>query len=213
MGSAPISTAFILKSLLAVAVVEAAASAIAAVVPISRLWLIAASRTVQLAAVLILASRQTGGWQTLGLGRGTLASGIRHGLVWSAGFAAAAGLMFIGLLMAGENPLALIRSPLPASPADKILFFFVGGIVAPAAEEAVFRGLIFGYLRRWGVAAAVLISTTLFAALHLPTIPVTQIVGGVVFALAYHKSGSLMTPIVIHTLGNLAIFALSLFAA
>ncbi|BBO74532.1 hypothetical protein DSCW_19490 [Desulfosarcina widdelii] len=213
MGSARISTAFLLKSLLAVVVAEAAATALAAVVPLPRLWLIAATRTVQLAAVLILARRQTGGWQMLGLDRITLVPGIRHGLIWSAGFAAAAGLMFLGLFMAGENPLAMIRSPLPASPADKALFFFVGGIVAPAAEEAVFRGLIFGYLRRWGLIAAILISTLLFAALHLPTIPVTQILGGVVFAIAYHTSGSLVTPIAIHTLGNLAIFTLSLIAA
>lgn len=213
MGSARISTAFLLKSLLAVAVAEAAATSLAVVVPLPRLWLIAATRTVQLAAVLILAHRQTGGWQMLGLDRSTLVPGIRHGLIWSAGFAAAAGLMFLGLFMAGENPLAMIRSPLPASPADKALFFFVGGIVAPAAEEAVFRGLFFGYLRRWGLIAAILISTVLFAALHLPTIPVTQIVGGVVFAIAYHTSGSLVTPIAIHTLGNLAIFTLSLIAA
>jgi uncharacterized protein len=86
----------------------------------------------------------------------------------------------------------------------------VGGIVAPIAEEVVFRGLIFGYLRRWGLTAAVLISTALFAALHLPTIPVTQVVGGAVFAIAYHMGGSLMVPIVIHMLGNLAIFTLSL---
>ena len=90
------------------------------------------------------------------------------------------------------------------------LFFIVGGVVAPVAEEIVFRGIIFGYLRRWGLPAAVLVSTALFAALHLPAIPVTQVVGGMVFAIAYHLSGSLMTPILIHTLGNLAIFSLSL---
>jgi membrane protease YdiL (CAAX protease family) len=214
MGSAPISTSFLLKSLLAVALAEAGAAALAAALPLPRLWLITATRTVQLAALSILAHRQIGGWQMLGLDRSTLASGIRHGLIWSAGFAAAAGLMFLGLWMTGENPLAMIRSPLPASPADRALFFFVGGIVAPAAEEAVFRGLIFGYLRRWGLAVAILISTGLFAAIHTGVaLPVTQIVGGAVFALAYHKCGSLMAPIVIHTLGNLAIFALSLFAA
>ncbi|WP_319524692.1 type II CAAX endopeptidase family protein [uncultured Desulfosarcina sp.] len=214
MGSARISAAFLLKSLLAVAVIEAAAAALSAAAPLPRLWLITATRTVQLAVLLALARRQTGGWPMLGLERSTLAPGIRSGLIWSAGFAAAAGLMFLGLFMAGKNPLAMIRSPLPAAPADKALFFFVGGIVAPAAEEVVFRGLIFGYLRRWGLAAALLISTGLFAAIHTGVaLPVTQIVGGVVFALAYHQCGSLMAPIVIHTLGNLAIFALSLFAA
>ena len=86
----------------------------------------------------------------------------------------------------------------------------MGGIVAPVAEEIFFRGLIFGYLRRWGIPAAILISTALFAAFHLPAVPVTQIVGGAVFAIAYHTGRSLMVPIVIHTLGNLAIFTLSL---
>jgi hypothetical protein len=59
----------------------------------------------------------------------------------------------------------------------------------------------------------IFISTALFAAFHLQTVPVTQIVGGLVFAVAYHTSNSLVTPIVIHMLGNLAIFGLSLFAA
>jgi membrane protease YdiL (CAAX protease family) len=86
----------------------------------------------------------------------------------------------------------------------------VGGLLAPIAEEVVFRGLIFGYLRRWGLPAALLISTAIFAALHLPAIPATQIVGGAVFAIAYHIEGSLMVPILIHSLGNLAIFTLSL---
>ena len=92
MGSAQISTTFLLKSLLAVAVLEAAAAVLAAVVPLPRLWLMAATRTVQLAAVSILVHRQTGGWRVLGLDRSTVASGIRCGLIWSAGFAAVAGL-------------------------------------------------------------------------------------------------------------------------
>jgi membrane protease YdiL (CAAX protease family) len=35
-------------------------------------------------------------------------------------------------------------------------------------------------------------------------------VGGIVFAVAYEVEGSLMVPITIHVLGNMAIFALSL---
>jgi membrane protease YdiL (CAAX protease family) len=137
--------------------------------------------------------------------------GLKKGLAWSAGFAVAAGLLFLGLFMAGHHPLNLIRSPLPEGARNQALFFLVGGIVAPVAEEIVFRGLIFGYLRRWGLPAAVLISTALFAAIHPgPAIPVTQIVGGAVFAVAYHTGKSLVVPIVIHVLGNLAIFTLSL---
>ena len=210
MGSAPISTAFLLASLLAVTLLEVAAAAVGTRVQLPRLWLIAATRTAQMLVVLTLAVVQTGGLHVLGLDKKAILSGVRKGLVWSAGFAAAAGLLFLGLFIAGQNPLMLIRSPLPVNVSQRILFFFVGGIVAPVAEEIFFRGLIFGYLRRWGIPAAILISTALFAAFHLPAVPVTQIVGGAVFAIAYHTGRSLMVPIVIHTLGNLAIFTLSL---
>jgi hypothetical protein len=164
----------------------------------------------EILALVLLAANKRGGLTGLGLNRKTLLPGLGKGLAWSAVFAGIAALLFAIVYLAGQHPLALVRSPLPPHPAQRVLYFFVGGILAPVAEELVFRGLIFGYLRRWALPAAVLISTALFAAFHLPTIPVTQIIGGIVFALAYASTGSLMTPIVIHMLGNLAIFTLSL---
>jgi hypothetical protein len=193
-----------------VGLLEVAAVWIGSRIAIPQLWLLAATRLIEILAVGALAIGQPGGLQVLGLGAKTFRSGIKTGLIWSAGFAAAAVLLFGALLLAGQHPLALIRAPLPVQTSQRVLFFIVGGVVAPVAEEIVFRGIIFGYLRRWGLPAAVLVSTALFAALHLPAVPVTQVVGGMVFAIAYHLSGSLMTPILIHTLGNLAIFGLSL---
>lgn len=216
MGPTQIATAFLLRSLSAVVLLEVAAMAAGVYLQLSRLWLIAATRMGQVLVVIILAMVQTGGLQVVGLGKKMLLPGLTKGLIWSAGFGVFTGALFLGLLMAGQHPLMLIRTPLPQATAQKILFFFVGGLVAPVAEEVVFRGLIFGYLRRWGLPAAILFSTALFAAMHLillnPTIPVTQIVGGLVFAMAYHTGKSLMVPIVIHILGNLAIFTLSLYA-
>jgi membrane protease YdiL (CAAX protease family) len=193
-----------------VALLETAAAYLGTRMQLSRLWLIAGTRTAQMLVVMTLAVVQGGGLQALGLDKRTLLGGFKRGLVWSAGFAVAAGLLFMGLIAAGQDPFTLVRSPLPQGAHQQMLFFTVGGIVAPVAEEIVFRGLIFGYLRRWGIPAAVVISTTLFAALHLPAVPITQVVGGLVFAVAYHTGGSLMAPIVIHVLGNLAIFTLSL---
>jgi membrane protease YdiL (CAAX protease family) len=210
MGSAPISTPFLTASLLAVVLLELAAAAAGSRVQLPRLWLIAATRSSQMLVLMTLAMVQAGGLHILGLDRNSILPGLRKGLIWSAGFAAAAGLLFLGLVMTGQNPLTLIRSPLPEGAANQALFFFVGGILAPVTEEIVFRGVIFGYLRRWGLPAAVLVSTALFAALHLPAVPVTQIVGGIVFAVAYHTGKSLMVPIVVHVLGNLTIFSLSL---
>ena len=59
-----------------------------------------------------------------------------------------------------------------------------------------------------------MLTSVMFAGLHLPggAIPVTQLVGGVVFCLTYEKEKSLMTPYVIHALGNAAIFGLGMLA-
>ena len=104
----------------------------------------------------------------------------------------------------------MVRTPLPHKVNTLILFFLVGGVLAPVAEEIFFRGLLYGFFRRWGAAVAVILSTALFAFAHpLQSLPFTQIVGGLLFALSYEVEGNLLVPITIHVLGNLAIFALS----
>ena len=69
------------------------------------------------------------------------------------------------------------------------------------------------FFRRWGVAAALVASTLAFVLAHPlgHRFPLTQVVGGVVFAVAYEVEGDLIVPITIHVLGNLALFTLSLF--
>jgi membrane protease YdiL (CAAX protease family) len=87
----------------------------------------------------------------------------------------------------------------------------VGGLIAPVAEELCFRGIVYSFFRRWGILIALVASTALFVALHtFQGLPVVQIVGGIVFAIAYETTGNLMVPITIHCLGNITIFTLSL---
>jgi hypothetical protein len=48
-------------------------------------------------------------------------------------------------------------------------------------------------------------------ALHsIHGLPLTQIVGGLVFAAAYEVTRNLIVPMIIHVTGNLAIFGISL---
>ena len=55
------------------------------------------------------------------------------------------------------------------------------------------------------------VSTAIFAALHaVHGLPLVQITGGIVFAVAYETTGNLTVPMVIHVAANCAIFALSL---
>ena len=141
MDPAPISTRLLLSCLLAVILLEGVAMVVGTRTNLSRLWLILSVRIGQTIAVTGLTVLQTGGLQNLGLGRNSITKGIRHGLLWSAGFAAVAGIMFLGAFMAGTNPLSWVRTPLPETASHCVLFFFVGGIVAPVAEEVFFRGV------------------------------------------------------------------------
>jgi len=152
------------------------------------------------------------GLTSVGLAPSKIFQGVIKGLTWSVGFGVLALLGFFILSIYGHNPLQLIKTRLPRWPGDILLFYLVGGIVAPIAEEVFFRGIVYGFLRRWGVLLALTGTTVLFVLAHaiISRIPLTQIVGGIVFAVAYEVEGNLMVPITIHVLGNMAIFALSL---
>ncbi len=149
---------------------------------------------------------------SIGLFPYRVTSGLKRGFIWSAGFGIIVLLVSAALFAFGINPIELLHARLPAGQVEIALFFLVGGIVSPVAEEVLFRGVLYGFFRRWGVFAAVTLSTLAFVLVH-PTgsgVPLPQITGGVLFAMAYEKEGNLLVPITIHTLGNIAIFSLSL---
>ena len=100
---------------------------------------------------------------------------------------------------------------LPAGGHQLVLFFVLGALIGPIAEEIFFRGILYGFFRRWGVPAAILFSTLLFVLSHVSgtTIPITQLIGGILFAVSYEVEKNLLVPITIHSLGNLAIFSLA----
>lgn len=80
--------------------------------------------------------------------------------------------------------------------------------VAPVFEEVVFRGLLFGTLRRrYGCEAAALLSGGLFALAHgYGWFGFTSVCwSGVLWAWAYEKTGSLLPGIVAHALNNLIV--------
>jgi membrane protease YdiL (CAAX protease family) len=141
-----------------------------------------------------------------------IAKGLKKGILWSAGFGGLAALAGIALYLSGTNPLAMVHVELPKQSAQLLLFFLVAGIIGPVAEELLFRGIVFGFLRRWGASAAIIGSSLLFVAAHhiRGGIPVPQAVGGLLFAISYETEKNLMVPMVIHVSGNMTLFALSL---
>ena len=127
-----------------------------------------------------------------------------------AGFGIFVGTVYLVLLAAGINALNLLGRPPQSFRQQLYTFFLVGGVIGPVAEEIFFRGIIYGFFRKWGISAGVVTSTLIFVFFHStgPYLPVTQMVGGILFAVAYEKEQNLVVPITIHCLGNLAIFSL-----
>ncbi len=83
-------------------------------------------------------------------------------------------------------------------------FFLLAVILAPLVEEVIFRGLLFGALRRrWGLGAALVISSAVFGLVHLdlyasPAIFVLSLGLGWV----YERTGTLAAPVAFHAVFN-----------
>ncbi|CAA9244837.1 MAG: hypothetical protein AVDCRST_MAG26-1615 [uncultured Chloroflexia bacterium] len=79
----------------------------------------------------------------------------------------------------------------------------LGGIVVPFAEELFFRGVLYNWLRRWGIALATGVSALVFAAIH-GELAVAAIVFwlGIATAIVYERSRSLWAAVVVHVVFN-----------
>lgn len=91
------------------------------------------------------------------------------------------------------------------SPWVLAMMLLVACVLAPVSEELIFRGTIFRYCRqRIGRGGALLISATLFGAMHwnwAGFVPLALL--GVGLAVAYERTGDLRVPIFAHGLFNL----------
>ncbi len=91
-------------------------------------------------------------------------------------------------------------------PAHWLLLLAV--IAAPLCEEFIFRGLIFGGLRRsTGLAPSMVMSAALFALVHpsLSVLPVFML--GLCTAYVYDKTRALLAPVLVHAGYNAAVLA------
>lgn len=100
------------------------------------------------------------------------------------------------------------------STVNLVLVLILVTVMAPVAEEFLFRGYIFRALRNWrGVWPAAILSGVLFGAIHIGSSPVGFIVPlailGIGLALLYHWTGSLYLPVALHALNNSIAFGAS----
>lgn len=203
-----IETRILSLSLVAIVAVETAAGIFLA----KTLYSLLIARLLEIFLLVLVVSIWSQGMSSVGLAPDKIFAGLKKGVIWSAAFGLCAISGFAILHAAHIPALKLIRTDLPYGTHEVVLFFFMGGLVAPVAEEVFFRGIIYGFLRRWGMLVALFGSALIFVLCHTTGsgVPLTQIVGGLLFAVAYEVAGNLMVPITIHVLGNMAIFGISL---
>lgn len=176
------------------------------------------SRATTLTAVaLVIGSLVFYGWQVFATwlfslgrtGRSLAAWGLRRPtrtFFWliPAGLFATYAVSTVHNLIASPKEQA-IMGEFPRSPLGAVLFILLAVVMAPLAEEIVYRGFLFRGLANslgweWGAA----ISAAIFGAAHLQLdvfVPLTVL--GFVLAWVYQRSGSLWTSVVLHALFNL----------
>jgi uncharacterized protein len=153
------------------------------------------------------------------------AVGLRRaaGLRW---YAAATGAAVVGWLFSAVFAAALtalgVRLPredvavfrlLPGGPLGIAFTVLLLVVVAPFAEEVIYRGVLLSALSdRWGAVAGLAVSTLVFSAVHVSLggfVPL--LVAGALFGLLFIKSRSLWVAIAAHSaynaLGVVALFA------
>jgi tetratricopeptide (TPR) repeat protein len=113
--------------------------------------------------------------------------------------------------LTAQEIIPIIQYALRANPVTAVLCVVV---VAPIAEEIIFRGLIYGALENWlRVVGAILGSAFIFAMVHFQFVHFAPIfLLGVVLGWTRWKTGSLGLPILLHVLNNgLALLILKFF--
>ncbi len=108
-------------------------------------------------------------------------------------------LTFIDYDQAQDTGFAGISTPLEYG-----LAFFILVIVAPFAEEVLFRGYLFGKLRKYApLWVSILVTSLLFAIVHFQwNVGVDVFALSIVLCLLRVVSGSLWPSILLHTLKN-----------
>ena len=173
------------------------------------------ARLAEIILLLIIVKNRQHSMASIGLTASHMANGFKRGLIWAVSFGAAVGIVLLIFYLVGIKISGLFRIQLPSDGNRLVTFLLVGVLIGPMAEEIFFRGILYGFFRKWGVPTAILLSTLLFVLSHTQTsgsiIPVTQLIGGILFAISYEVEKNLLVPLTIHCLGNLAIFTLALF--
>lgn len=117
--------------------------------------------------------------------------------------------LLVALTGSEAVPEQVLSGGLMETPIELALAVIAAVVLAPIAEELLFRGLLHRSLRRGlRIIPATALSSVLFAVVHVdvafsqPLALVGLTLVGVILAVAYERTGSLIVPIVIHAVHN-----------
>jgi membrane protease YdiL (CAAX protease family) len=127
-------------------------------------------------------------------------------IAWSLGQLSAKAMQFLRLQPVVQSPVQILQAA--GSLETKLLIGFLAILVAPIAEELVFRGLIYPTLKQNGFPRLALWGTSLlFALIHnnlMIVLPLTFL--AVVLTLLYETTENLLAPMLAHSLFNFVNF-------
>jgi membrane protease YdiL (CAAX protease family) len=111
---------------------------------------------------------------------------------------------WLGYELNSQKPVEMLLKALDEEPA-KFWALAMGAIIlAPMAEELLFRSYIYRFLKnKFSIMSATFISALFFAAMHVnlaSLIPLFLL--GVLFTLTYENTGNIVAPIIFHALFN-----------
>lgn len=137
-----------------------------------------------------------------------LSASVRAALMWGAGGGVLAALLGVGYLaLARQAGLFPHTGGMPQF--DSLWLFALAVVAAPLCEEFIFRGLIFGGLRRsTPLLPSMLMSAALFAIVHPPVSMVPVFALGLCTAYVYDRTRALLAPVLVHAVYNAAVLFL-----
>ncbi|MBO0763901.1 MAG: CPBP family intramembrane metalloprotease [Hyphomicrobiaceae bacterium] len=134
-----------------------------------------------------------------------LGTGNARAAAWGigGGAVAALGALIYVRLIANTSLFENARESALFGPQDGVWLVALAVVAAPIFEEFIFRGLIFGGLRRTlGLAVSVLASAAIFALVHPPIAAIPVFGLGIVAALIYARTRLLIGPMAAHAVYN-----------
>jgi membrane protease YdiL (CAAX protease family) len=141
-------------------------------------------------------------------------SGLPRALVWglAGGVAASlAGVAYIEIALALNLFPGLRHASLLANRETTLWLAGIAIVAAPIFEEFIFRGLIFGGLRRsFSPVPAALASAAIFAIVHPPASVIPVFLMGLAAAFAYERTSMLAAPMTVHAIYNAAVLGFEL---